>query len=321
MAEMKIPELRDVMKAEKVIRKYFGESPLLKLSQEVVPGVRTFLKLENLLPTGSFKARGATYLISQLTESEKKAGVIAASTGNFSQGVSYAAALYGVKANIVMPEGSNKVKVEATRRLGGNVIFHGSKFDDSRIYAEELAEKHGYRYVHSANDRLLVAGVGTHTLELLRQEPGIDVIIVPVGGGSGASGASVVAKAISKDIKVIGVQSAESPAAYNAWKSGKHVRSDNRTYAGGLATGESFDYTQKIMRKFLDDFILVSDEEIRNAWRILGKVSRIIPEPASASALAAEMRLQKELNGKNVALMITGGNSPQDLVDSLFGER
>ena len=318
MVEWKIPELRDVFRAEKILRKHFAPSPLVNASREMVHGIETFLKLENFLPTGSFKVRGATYLISQLKDEEKEAGVIAASTGNFSQGVSYGADLYGLKARIVMPEGSNERKVRATKDLGGEVIFHGQKFDDSRKHAEELAASHGYRYIHSANEPMLVAGVGTHTLELLEQEPEIEAIIVPVGGGSGACGASVVTKAVSKDIMVIGVQSESSPAAYLSWKSGKHERADNLTYAEGLATGESFDFTQNIMRKLLDDFILVSDDEIRNAWKTLVRETRIIPESASAAALAAEIRMSAKLRGKKVALIVTGGNSPQDQIDSLL---
>lgn len=321
MREMKssyIPELRDVVKAEKVLRMHFQPSPVANLAREVTPFAQTFLKLENLLPTGSFKIRGATYLISQLSENEKKAGVIAASTGNFSQGVSWASKKYGIKARIVMPEGSNPKKVEATRKLGGEVIFHGSKFDDARKYAESLASEKGYRYIHSANEPLLVTGVGTHTLELLMEHPEIDTIIVPVGGGSGAGGASIVAKSFSSRIRVIGVQSEKSQAAYASWKSGKDETSANETYAEGLATGESYYYTQGIMRKYLDDFVLVSDGQIMEAWKLLAKKARIIPESASASALAAELVMQKELDGRNVALIITGGNSPETELDSLL---
>lgn len=318
MEAWKTPDLRDVMKAAKVLRKHFPPSPLMRLKIPEIPSIETYMKLENLLPTGSFKVRGATYLISQLSEEERRSGVIAASTGNFSQGVSYAASLYGVKAIIVMPEGSNPLKVKATEDLGGEIVFHGSKFDEARKHAEGLVKEHGYRYIHSANEPNLVSGVGTHTLELLEQEPDIDAIIVPVGGGSGASGACVVAKAVSSKIKVIGVQSEKAPAAFNAWKTGKHATAENLTYAEGLATGESYDYTQEIMRQFLDDFILVNENEIKSAWKDLAERGRIIPESASASALAAEMKLSSVLEGKKVALIITGGNSPREQVDALL---
>lgn len=318
MVSWQIPELRDVIKAEKILRSHFPPSPVIKLNSGILPDVDVSLKLENLLPTGAFKVRGATYLMSQLNADEKKSGVIAASTGNFSQGISYAARLYGVKARIVMPENSNPRKVKATRDLGGEVIFHGAKFDDSRKFAEELSSKHGYRYVHSANEPMLVAGVGTHTLELLHEQPDIDVIIVPVGGGSGASGVSVVAKAVSKNIAVIGVQSERSPAAYRSWKSGKPEVAENSTYADGVATGESFEFTQSIMRAFLDDFLLVSDEEIRSAQRTLTGAAKMSVESASASTLAAGIRLQDRLKGKKVALIITGGNvSPGEIDEQI----
>lgn len=313
-----IPDLRDVVMAEKVLRTHFPPSPVISLGHDVTPFAVTLLKLENFLPTGSFKIRGATYLISQLSESERKAGVIAASTGNFSQGVSWASQEYGIKAKIVMPEGSNPKKIMATRALGGEVIFHGSKFDDARKHAEKLASENGYRYIHSANEPHLVTGVGTHTLELLTDHPEVDTVIVPVGGGSGAGGASVVAKSFSPKIRVIGVQSERSRAAYSSWVSGKDETSPNETYAEGLATGESYSYTQEIMRKYLDDFILVTDSQIRDAWKIIAKKARIIPESASASALAAELVLKKELEGRCVGLIITGGNSPETELESLL---
>ncbi len=318
MSEFKIPDLREVLKAAKILRRHFPPSPVMRLAPDLYPGTDVYLKLENMLPTRSFKIRGATYLISQLSREERESGVIAASTGNFSQGVSWAAREYGIRAVIVMPEGANEAKVRATRALGGEIIFHGGKFDDARKHAEELAERKGYRYVHSANEPMLVAGVATHTLELLSEQPGIDTVIVPVGGGSGASGACVVAKACGK-VSVIGVQSKESPAAFNSWKSGRHEVAGNKSYAEGLATGESYDFTQEIMRDCLDDFILVDDDEIRAAWRnaILG--ARIVPESASASSIAALERLSDKLKGHSVGLVITGGNSPESELESILG--
>ncbi len=318
MTTLAKPELRDVLKAEKVLRCHFFPSPVVRVNPDIIPSVTTFLKLDNLLPTSSFKVRGATYLISQLNREEKNAGVIAASTGNFSQGVAYASRLYGVKSRIVMPENSNQKKVKFTQDLGAEVIFHGAKFDDARKKAEELASENGYRYIHSANEPMLIAGVGTHTLELLRENPDIEVIIVPVGGGSGACGASVVAKAISKGIEVIGVQSEKSPAAFRSWKSGRPESAENNSYAEGVATGESFEYTQSIMRELLDDFVLVRDDEIRNAWKLLAERAKMIPESASASTLAAELKLADRLKGRQVALIITGGNSPQSEIEALL---
>lgn len=313
MTDYWIPTLGDVYRARNIQRRRFAASPLVNfpaLDKEL--GLSAHLKLENLLPTGSFKIRGATYLISQLAESERKAGVVAASTGNFSQGVTHASISEGISAKIVMPENSNRTKVQATLDLGGEIVFHGSKFDDALKYAQELAEKEGRRYIHSANEPLLIAGVGVHTLELLEQNPETDAIIVPVGGGSGVCGASIVAKSVDPSIKVIGVQSDQSPAAYRSWKERKIVSAANNSFAEGLATGEGYEYTQDIMKNYMDDFILVSDQEIREAMKQIASATRIFPESASASSLAALNRMKAEFSGMNVALIITGGNSPAE---------
>lgn len=310
MSEYPVPELREVFEAMKTLRRFFGPSPLARFSgldREV--GSATYLKLENLLPTGSFKIRGATYLISSLSEEERKNGVIVASTGNFAQGVSYAASMTGTAATVVMPENSNPVKVRATRELGGDIIFHGEKFDDARRFAESLAVEKGYRYIHSANEPMLVAGVGTHTLEMLLEMPDLERIIVPVGGGSGVAGACLVAKALDPEIEVIGVQSESSQAAYLSWKKGEIVTAPNDTFAEGVATSEGFGFTQGIMKRYLDDFVLVSDSDIRNAMKLMIRETRIVPESASASSLAALLSIGGR--GKT-ALVITGGNVAPD---------
>lgn len=319
MSVLNPPTLRDVMLARKVIYRYITPSPLMSYGgiNDLV-GTELYLKHENLLPTRSFKVRGATFLISRLSDKERKRGVIAASTGNFSQGVSYAARKMGITAKIVMPEHSNQEKINATKALGGDIVFHGSKFDDAREYAEELAEKHGYRYIHSANEPDLVAGVGTHTYEIVEQVPDIDTIIVPVGGGSGAAGAITSAKSFDRRIRVIGVQSENSPAAYLSWKEKKIVRAGNNSFAEGVATGEGYEFTQEIMRKGLDDFILVSDDEIRDSMKIIFHATGMAVESASSSTLAAALKIGKEKLGKKVALVITGGNTPGDQKDALI---
>lgn len=310
------------MAARKVLYNYISPSPLLSYSRiNDLAGTEVYLKHENLLPTRSFKVRGAIYLISRLSEEEKKRGVIAASTGNFSQGVSFAARKAGVSAKIVMPEHSNPEKVEATRKLGGEIVFHGSKFDDAREYAEQLAERSGYRYIHSANEPDLVAGVGTHTYEIIEQIPDVDAIIVPVGGGSGAAGAITVAKAFDRKIKVIGVQSESSPAAYLSWKEGRIVRAENRSFAEGVATGEGYEFTQDIMRNDMDDFILVSDDEIRNAMKAIFLSTGMVVESASSSTFAAALKIGKERLGRKGVLIITGGNTTREQVDALWAPK
>jgi len=162
-------------------------------------------------------------LVSQLSTDERRRGVICASTGNHGQSVAYAADLFGVRAVICMPEQANPVKVESMRALGAEVIFHGRDFDEAREHCEKLATEHGYRYIHSGNEPDLVAGVATYTLEILEARPGIEVIVVPVGGGSGAAGACLVAKAVRPSVQVIGVQSEAAPAAYRSWQAGSLV--------------------------------------------------------------------------------------------------
>ena len=271
-------------------------------------GAEVFLKHEFHLPTGAFKVRGGINLVSQLSDSEREVGVIAASTGNHGQSVAYAARLFGVRAIICAPEKSNPAKVEAMHELGATVKLVGADFDEARVACEQLAADHGYRYIHSGNEPLLIAGVGTHTLEILSDEPEIDVIIVPVGGGSGAAGASIVAKAVNPKIAVIGVQSENAPAAYLSWQAHKPVEATNSTWAEGLATRTPFELPQQILQRLLDDFILVSDDAISAAVHFLLGRNRILVEGAGAAAVAAAFALKDRLAGKRVALILSGGN-------------
>jgi threonine dehydratase len=208
------PTLQDVMAAALKIRPHLQPTPLRRspAASEAV-GADVYLKHEHHLPTGAFKVRGGVNLVSQLSPGERAAGVIAASTGNHGQSVAYAARLFGVKAIICAPENANASKVEAMKELGATVKLVGADFDEARIACERLAAAEGYRYIHSGDEPLLIAGVGTHTLEILRDEPGIDTIIVPIGGGSGAAGACIVAKTVNPKITVIGVQAEQAPAA------------------------------------------------------------------------------------------------------------
>lgn len=210
-------------------------------------GAEVFIKHENYQPIGAFKVRGGINLISQLSESERARGVIAASTGNHGQSVSYAARLFGVKARIVVPEAANPGKVAAMRGMGSEVIFHGARFDEARVHCEELARRHGYRYIHSGDEPLLIAGVATEALEMLEDEPRLEVIVVPVGGGSGAAGVCIAANAINPNIRIIGVQSEAAPAAFESWRQKRLVEAPNRTVAEGLATGTAFALPQAIL--------------------------------------------------------------------------
>lgn len=253
--------------------------------------------------------RGGVNLISQLGPEERERGVIAASTGNHGQSVAYAARLFGVKAYIVVPEKANPGKVAAMQGMGAEVIFHGATYDEAKLHCEALAHAHGYHYIHSGNEPMLIAGVATEALEMLEDEPGLDVIIVPIGGGSGAAGACIVAQAINPRIQVIGVQSEAAPAAYETWRQRRLVTTFNRTFAEGLATGVAFELPQAILREYLHDFILVTEEEIMRAMIWMIERVHTLAERAGAAALAAAYRMREELKGKKVGLVCSGGNT------------
>ena len=302
--------LDDVYQAQETISKFLERTPLLHpLSLSRILDCQAYLKLENTLPTGAFKVRGGINLIANLSETEKRRGVIAASTGNHAQSIAYAAQLFGVKAVIGMPEGANPVKVEATRGFGATVELHGKDYDEAREWVEAEARRKGYRYVHSANEPLLIAGVGTLYLEIMQQQPGIDVVIVPIGGGSGAAAACIVAKTLNPNIKVVGVQAEKAPAVYRSWKTGRLSRTRfANTFAEGLATRFAFKMTFDILHSMIDEIVLVSEEEIKLAIVTLLETTHQLAEGAGAASTAAAFKLKEELHDKRVALTLTGGN-------------
>jgi threonine dehydratase len=198
------------------------------------------------------------------------------------------------------------------RGLGAELVFHGRDFDDAREHCERLAREHGYRYVHSGNEPLLIAGVATETLEILEEQPKIEVIVVPIGGGSGAAGACIVAKAVNPAVKVIGVQSEAAPAAFRSWQARQLVEDRMETFAEGLATRTAFELPQRILWQWLDDFVLVSDDEIRSAQGTMIEATRNLVEAAGAAPLAAALRLREQLAGRSVALVLSGGNASRE---------
>jgi threonine dehydratase len=195
---------------------------------------------------------------------------------------------------------------------------HGKDFDAAREHCEGLAEEHGYRYVHSGNEPLLIAGVGTETLEIIEDRPDVEAIIVPIGGGSGAAGACIVAKSIRPEIEVIGVQSDAAPAAFRSWEARALLDGENATFAEGLATRVPFELPQQILWEHLDDFVLVSEDEIRHATRLMIEHTRNLVEPAGAAPLAAALKLRDRLRGKRVALIASGGNISPSQLAALF---
>jgi threonine dehydratase len=315
MTASPVPDLAEVFAARKRIAPYLRPTPLYRYpALDELTGAQVRVKHENHQPVGAFKVRGGVNLISQLGADERHRGVIAASTGNHGQSGAYAADLFGVRAVICMPEQANPVKVESMRALGAEVIFYGRDFDEAREHCEEQATGHGYRYIHSGNEPALIAGVATCTLEILQDRPDIEVIVVPVGGGSGAAGACVVAKAVRSPVEVIGVQSEAAPAAYRSWQAGTLVQDKTSTFAEGLATRTAFELPQRILRELLDDFVLVSEDGLKTATRLMIEKTRNLVEPAGAAALAAVLGAPQRFTGRKVAIICSGGNiSPAQL--------
>jgi len=307
---MQLPTFHDVLLAQRQIRPYLPRTPLHRYpALDALVGTAVYVKHENYQPVGAFKVRGGVNLVSQLDPAERARGVIAASTGNHGQSVAYAARQFGVKARIVVPELANPGKVAAMQGMGADVIFHGATFDEARLHCEALAHDQGYRYIHSGDEPLLIAGVATEALEMLEDEPGLQIIIVPIGGGSGAAGACIVARAVDPAIRVIGVQSAAAPAAHESWRQRQCIAAPNRTFAEGLSTGTAFALPQAILWQSLDDFVLVQDDEILQAMVWMVERAHTLAEGAGASPLAAAYRLRAELEGKRVGLVCSGGNT------------
>ena len=307
---MKPPLFQDVLLAKRQIQGHLLRTPLHSYPavNELV-GAEVFIKHENYQPVGAFKVRGGINLISQLSPQDRERGVIAVSTGNHGQSVAFAARKFGVRSRIVVPQKANPGKVAAMRGMGAEVIFHGGTFDEARLHCETLAREKGYRYIHSGDEPLLIAGVATEALEMLEDQPGLEFIFVPVGGGSGAAGACIVARAVDPRIRVVGVQSEASPAAYESWRQKTLVEAPNRTFAEGLATGTAFSLPQAILREYLTDFILLSDREIMQAMVWMIEKAHTLAEAAGAAALAAAYRMRGELEGRKVGVVCSGGNT------------
>jgi threonine dehydratase len=315
-----LPTVHDVFRARQVIAPHLPRTPLVHApALDRLVGARIYVKCENTLPTGAFKVRGGINLLSSLSHAERGRGVITASTGNHGQSIAYAGRMLGVRVVIGAPRGSNPLKVAAMRALGAEVVLEGRDFDEAREWVERTAEQAGSRYVHSANEPLLIAGVGTLSLEIMEEVPDVDVIVAPIGAGSGACGHCITAKALSRRVQVIGVQAEGAPPVYRSLKEGGMVRLDRMdTFAEGLATRVPFALPLTILRRDLDDIVLVSDEEMKLAILLLAEAVRQTAEGAGAATLAAALRLQDRLRGKTVVLTLSGGNIPLETLAELY---
>jgi threonine dehydratase len=313
-----MPSLRDVIAARPHVYRYLRPTPLYHYAglSELI-GAKVWVKHENHQPVGAFKVRGGLNLVAQLSEKERASGLYTASTGNHGQSIAYAARAHGVRATIAVPQGANPGKVAAMRGLGAEVAYHGPDFDSAREWVMRIAAAQGGRFV-GPTEELLIHGVGTYALEIIEDLPEVDAIIVPVGAGSGVCATGIVAKTINPAIQVIGVQSAQAPAMQMSWASGTAVSADMNTIAEGLATRVPFENTQRIMRKYLDDFVLVEDVAIEDAILLLLEHTHNLAEGAGAAALAAAIKLRPRLAGKNVVLVMSGGNFSADQLRRLL---
>ena len=307
--DLKQPSIEDVESAREKIRPWLPRTALGSYPElSALTGTELIVKHENHQPTGAFKVRGGINILSRLSEEDRLRGVISASTGNHGQSIAYAARLFQTRAIITVPEGANPSKVDSMRALGAEVVCHGENFDDAREEVERRSAAEGLRYIHSANEPLLIAGVATCTLEIIEEQPDLDVLIVPIGGGTGAAGAGLVLEGLSPKTELIGVQAEEAPAACLSWKKGELVEAPMATKAEGLATRCAFEMTQDLLRRHLDDFVLVSEREMNEAVRILIEKTRNLAEPSGAAALAAALKIKDRLAGKKTAVMFSGGN-------------
>lgn len=309
------------MDARRVIGPYVFRTPLRQYASlsELIEA-EVWVKHENFQVLGAFKVRGGINLVARLSSEELAQGVVTASTGNHGQSIAFAARAFGAAATIVVPNGANPAKVRAMEHLGGTVMFHGSVFEEALELARRLEAEEGYRYVHPANEPALIAGVGTYSVEVFEDLGGVDVILAPLGAGSGVSGACIAAAAMSPSTEVIAVQAEAAPAAYLSWKQEKLVDADMDTAAEGLATRSAYELPQRILREMLGDFVLVGEEAIRDAVLLYLEHTHTLVEGAGAAPLAAAIEMKDRLRGRRVVLIASGANLSLDhLRDAVAG--
>ena len=310
----------DIIKSLEIIYNYISPTPLYYykgLSQ--ITGCDFLLKHENYLPTGAFKVRGGINIISSLSDNEKSRGVVCATRGNHGLSIGYAAKQFGVKAYIVVPENNSPEKNKGMEELGVKLVVYGRDFDDALVKADSLKDEMDLRFIHSANEPFLISGVGTYAYEIFNEEKDIDYIFVPIGLGSGICGVSVVRNALSPKTKIIGVQAENAPSVCLSWREGKIVQTDSAdTIADGLATRVPADMTLEFINKYIDDIVLVSEGEIKDAIRIIIKETHNLAEGAGAAATAAVVKYKNKVKNKKVVSILSGSNIDTGLLKELL---
>ncbi|WP_338993349.1 threonine ammonia-lyase [Fusobacterium vincentii] len=313
-------KLEAFIKAKEKLSKVLLKTSLIQspiFSKEA--GNEVYIKPENLQKTGSFKIRGAYNKITNLSDEEKKKGVIASSAGNHAQGVAYGAKESGIKAVIVMPKSTPLIKVESTKQYGAEVVLHGDVYDDAFKKAKELEEKEGYIFVHPFDDEDVIYGQGTIALEILEELPETDIILVPIGGGGLISGIACAAKILKPEIKIIGVEPEGAASAYEAIKEDKVVElKEANTIADGTAVKKIGNTTFEYIKKYVDEIITVSDYELMESFLLLVEKHKIIAENSGILSLAALKKL-KEKN-KKVVSVVSGGNIDVLMISSMINK-
>jgi threonine dehydratase len=306
---MLLPTIDDVRAARERIHRVVRPTPLMRhplLCEET--GLEVFVKHENHNPTGSFKIRGGLNLVSQLSADERR-GVIAATTGNHGQSVAFACQREGVPCTIVVPTANNPDKNAAMRALGADLIEFGRDYDEARERAEQIWKARGLRYIHSANEPLLIAGVATYAIEVFEELPDADIFLVPIGGGTGACGCAIVRSGLGKRAKIIGLQTERADAFARSWHGGVRVTGNKAdTFADGMATRVTFDLTFGILATELDDVVTLSEAELAEGVRLAIRTTHNLAEGAGAASLVAAKKMREEFAGKKVVAVMTGAN-------------
>ena len=304
------PTLLDIYRARPRVYRSMRPSPLVRhplLAEEL--GCDVYVKHENHNPTGAFKIRGGLNLIGSLSEAERQRGVISASTGNHGQSMALASRLAGIPCTIVVPVGNNPEKNAAMRAYGAEVIEHGRDFDEARGKVEQLQAGRGLRYVHSANEPLLLAGVGTYALEIFEELPDVDVIFVPIGGGSGACGCVMARTGLGSRADVVGVQAEQADAFTRSWRGPERVVGERAdTFAEGIAARATFDLTFSMLKRELNDMVTLSEAELAEGVRLALRATHNLAEGAGSASLMAALKRRDRLTGKKVACVMSGGN-------------
>jgi threonine dehydratase len=307
---MTIPTLADVHAARDRIADAIRPTPLLKhalVAQETALDV--WVKHENHNPTCAFKVRGGLNLIRSLSADERRRGVVTASTGNHGQSIALASHHEGVTCTVFVPAGNNPEKNAAMRAMGAIVDEGGRDFDEARERCEQVSRQTGARYVHSANEPMLLAGVATYALEIFEALPDVDVILVPIGGGSGAVGNCLVRSAMGSRAEVIGVQADRADAFTRSFRTGQRIVGDSAaTFAEGMATRVTFDLTFEFLRRELNDIVTLSEEELAEGVRLALRTTHNLAEGAGAASLAAALKIRNRLDGRRIVCVMSGGN-------------